>query len=96
MRSEIMSKLTILLIVIVIMAAGVTGYIFGSQNSQSVPITLINNTTDDDSGSSPSELTKTRKNTTKLKTNTTVKKNTTATNTTTNSTSETNGTNSTP
>jgi len=91
-----MNNLTVLLIVIVIMAAGVAGYIFGSQNSQSVHITLTNNTTDDAPGPSSSELTKTRRNITNLKTNTTVKKNTTTTNITTNSVPETNGTNSNP
>ncbi len=84
-----MNKLTILLIVIIIMAVGVAGYIFGSQNSQGVPITFTNNSSDDDSGVSSSDLKKSTKTTIKPKTNTTVKK------TITNSTPKTNSTNST-
>ncbi|MBI5681522.1 MAG: hypothetical protein HZC47_11565 [Methanobacterium sp.] len=68
-----MDKLTIGLMVIIVIIAGVIGYIFGSQNSESLPIILSNNTTND-SGLN-SDITKTTK--TKNKTSTTTKKNTT-------------------
>lgn len=68
-----MDKLTIGLMVIIVIIAGVIGYIFGSQNSESLPIILSNNTTND-SGSNV-DVTKTTK--TKNKTSTITKKNTT-------------------
>ncbi len=70
-----MDKKTIGLILILMIVSGVIGFIFGAQNSQSLPIILANNTTDD-SDDSGSDLITTK--TTKTnKTNSTIKKNTT-------------------
>ncbi|WP_414469530.1 hypothetical protein [Methanobacterium sp. ACI-7] len=85
-----MNKLTVGLIIILVMAVGVGGFLLGTQNNQGVPITLTNNSTDDSSYSNTNI--KSSKNATK-QTNSTVKKNTT--NSTTNSTKKTNTTNST-
>ncbi|MGB9937586.1 MAG: hypothetical protein ACPK7O_07675 [Methanobacterium sp.] len=86
-----MDKLTIGLIIILVIAVGVGGFLFGSQNNQGVPITLTNNTTND-SGYSDTNIKSSSKNNTKTKTNSTVKKNETSTNST-NSTKKTNSTN---
>lgn len=83
-----MDKKTIGLILILMIVSGVIGFIFGAQNSQSLPIILANNTTDD-SGDSGSDLITTKK-TTSNKTNSTVKRNKTKNSTTNNSVTPTN------
>ncbi len=73
-----MNKKTIGLIIILMMLSGVGGYIFGSQNSQSLPIILSNNTTDDSDYSNYDKPTTTiKKNTTTTKKNTTTSNKTT-------------------
>lgn len=66
-----MDKKTIGMILILMMASGIVGFIFGAQNSESLPIILANNTTDD---SGDFDLITTKKTTTN-KTNSTIKKN---------------------
>lgn len=69
-----MNKLTVGLIIILVMAVGVGGFLLGTQNNQGVPITLTNNSTND-SGYSGTNI-KSSKNVSKP-TNSTVKKNST-------------------
>lgn len=65
-----MDKKTIGLVLILMIASGIIGFIFGAQNSESLPIILSNNTTDDSDNSNL-----TTKKTTTNKTNSTTKRN---------------------